>query len=46
MIVWKMDLDLDVEDLMVRDWVNGEIILWDEEENRDIEIKGIEEVKL
>lgn len=44
MIVWKMDLDLDVEDLMVRDWVNGEIILWDEEENRDIEIKGIEEV--
>ena len=46
MIARKMDLDLDAEDLTARDWVNGETILRDEEENRDTEIKGTEEVQL
>ncbi|XP_068698490.1 transient receptor potential cation channel subfamily A member 1-like isoform X2 [Montipora foliosa] len=46
MIARKMDLDLEAEDLTARDWVNGETILRDEEENRDTEINGTEEVKL
>ena len=46
MMARKMDLNLDAEDLNARDWVDGEDILQDEEEDRDKELNVIDEARL